>query len=427
LQGHLDTFFNNLFNKRSDEMEEDTASPDTPSKPGIDDKPANIRSVNRKPILIAGSISVAILACVMMFQPNSNAAKTLRAEDKTAPQAAADLSDSEPDFIKEKKPEATFQNPEASPADTVTSPNPANTSQVPPIDGAQVSATPPPAPQQVSPQDIERQRIASIREARQQSVQGAINSDLVAFSGSRQGLLDTQTQIQKANQEESKDNKLSDLQGDNITTSKPELTNYLLHTRSQAISKYEVKAGTVIPSVMIGGINSELPGTIIAQVTQNVFDTRTGNYLLIPFGSKLVGEYDHQVVNGQKRVLVIWNRVIYPDTTSLTLEGMSGVDQSGYAGFHDKVNTHILPAIGNALVMSVITAGAQLSQPRAKQGDYSYSAPQIASAALGQQMNQLGAMTYQRGLNAIPTIMIRPGYQFNVMVQKDIILPTWRS
>jgi type IV secretion system protein TrbI len=205
----------------------------------------------------------------------------------------------------------------------------------------------------------------------------------------------------------------------------PEPENYLMHTRSHPISPYEVKAGTIIPSVMIGGVNSDLPGQIIAQVSHSVFDTATGQYLLIPQGSRLVGAYDHDVVSGQSRVLVVWNRIIYPDASSLTLEGMSGADQAGYAGFHDKTNSHMWPAFRNAILLSAITAGAQLSQPRAMRGDYSYSSPQIASAALGQQMNQLGMQTIARNLNHRPTIVIRPGYVFNVMVSRDIILPPW--
>jgi type IV secretory pathway VirB10-like protein len=212
----------------------------------------------------------------------------------------------------------------------------------------------------------------------------------------------------------------------NIPNEPPDTANYLMHTRVQAVSPFEVKAGTVIPSVMIGGVNSELPGQIIAQVSQSVYDTATGQYLLIPQGTKLVGTYDHQVVSGQKRVLVIWNRLIYPDASSVNLGGMTGADQAGYAGFTDKTNTHFWPTFRNALMLSAITAGVQLSQPRSQQGSYAYSSPQIAASALGQQMNQLGMNTISRGLNQGPTLTIRPGYVFNVMVNKDVILPPWQ-
>ncbi len=202
---------------------------------------------------------------------------------------------------------------------------------------------------------------------------------------------------------------------------------YLTHTRMPAISPYELKAGAVIPSVMLSGINSDLPGEIIAQVVQNVYDSATGHYLLIPQGARLVGSYDHSLVIGQQRVLVAWNRIIYPDSSSVDIETMAGQDQSGYAGFKDKVNAHSWAGVKQALLLSAISAGAQLSQPRTQQGDYSYSAPQIGAAALGQQLNQLGMGSYQFRSNQSPTITIRPGYRFNVMVNKDMVLAPWQE
>jgi type IV secretion system protein TrbI len=121
-----------------------------------------------------------------------------------------------------------------------------------------------------------------------------------------------------------------------VNIPKESTDNYLSHTRVQAASPYELKAGTVIPSVLLGGVNSDLPGQIMAQVSQNVFDSATGEYLLIPQGAKLVGSYDHQLAQGQSRVFVVWQRLIYPDSSSVNLEKMPGTDGSGYAGFRDK-------------------------------------------------------------------------------------------
>ena len=204
-------------------------------------------------------------------------------------------------------------------------------------------------------------------------------------------------------------------------------SQYLPNPRVPAISPYEVKAGTVIPSVMISGIHSDLPGQLVAQVVQNVYDTAKGHYLLIPQGAKLVGTYDHAVAVGQKRVLIVWNRIIYPDASSLDLGAMAGQDQSGYAGFKDKADNYVWPAFRNALLLSAITAGVQLSQPRAQKGDYSYSSQQMIAGSLGMQLNQLGLSTYQSRANMAPTLTIRPGYRFNVMVSKDLILPPWTT
>ena len=206
----------------------------------------------------------------------------------------------------------------------------------------------------------------------------------------------------------------------------PNTQDYLQNTRKSPVSPYEIKAGTVIVSTMIGGINSDLPGTILGQVSQNVYDSATGQYLLIPTGSKLVGIYDNGVSMGQKRVLIAWNRIIYPDGSSLDLGMMPGTDQGGYAGFQDQVNNHYTQVFGNALLLSLFSAGIQLSQPQSNNDD-DYSNSQIVAASIGQQMGALGMSMAQRGLSIAPTIEIRPGYPFNVMVTKDIILKPWEG
>jgi len=205
----------------------------------------------------------------------------------------------------------------------------------------------------------------------------------------------------------------------------PEADIYLNQRRTAAVSpSQEVKAGTVIPGVMISGLNSDLPGQIIAQVRENVYDSATGQSLLIPAGARLVGIYDSNVTLGQERALVGWQRIIYPDGSSISLDRMPGADVGGYAGFKDKVNNHYWRIFGNGLLLSVFSAGIQLSQPQARNGE-NYNSSQIIAGALGQQMGQLGMQMAQRNMNIQPTLEVRPGYQFNVMVTKDIILPTW--
>jgi type IV secretory pathway VirB10-like protein len=186
-------------------------------------------------------------------------------------------------------------------------------------------------------------------------------------------------------------------------------------------SPYLVMAGTAITAVMVGGINSDIPGMVIGQVAQNVYDTATGRFLLIPQGSRLIGSYDNMVSNGQTRVGVIWNRIILPDTESIDLDSMEGADQGGYAGFHDRVNTHFWSKIGNAILISIAGAGVQLSQPQAVNGQ-NYNSQQIAAAALGQQFGELGQEYARAGLSIPNTLEIRPGYSFVVMVNKDMHL-----
>ncbi|MCW5320685.1 conjugal transfer protein TrbI [Verminephrobacter aporrectodeae subsp. tuberculatae] len=193
----------------------------------------------------------------------------------------------------------------------------------------------------------------------------------------------------------------------------------------------EVKAGTIIPGVMISGLNSDLPGQIIAQVRESVYDSATGTQVLIPAGARLVGTYDSSVTLGQDRVLVGWERIIYPDGSSISLAKMPGTDVSGYAGFNDKVNNHYWRIFGNGLLLSLFSAGIQLSQPPASNSQNnsgSQSTPQQTTAgSMGQQMGEIGKQMTKRNMNIQPTLEIRPGYRFNVMVTKDIILPTWKS
>lgn len=186
-------------------------------------------------------------------------------------------------------------------------------------------------------------------------------------------------------------------------------------------SPYLVMAGTAIPAIMIGGINSDMPGMIVGQVAENVYDTATGRYLLIPQGARLIGQYDNIVAMGQTRVGVIWNRIIYPDAEFIDLGSMEGADQGGYAGFHDQVNTHFWSKIGNALLISIAGAGVQLSQPQAVNGQ-NYNSQQIAAAALGQQFGELGQEYARAGLSIPNTLEIRPGYRFTVMVNQDMHL-----
>jgi len=194
--------------------------------------------------------------------------------------------------------------------------------------------------------------------------------------------------------------------------------NYLPHLKEAAISKFEVKAGTIIPSALVSGLNSDLPGNVVAQVSQNVYDTVSGNYLLIPQGTKIIGVYDSNVSNAQNRALVVWTRLIYPDGKSINIERMQGVDMSGYAGLSDKTNNHYLRIYANALLLSAVGAGFELLNPNVATGD----TQQTVAGNIGNQLAQVFNNTHKQNTNIKPTLEIRPGYKFNVMVMKDMIL-----
>jgi type IV secretion system protein VirB10 len=188
-------------------------------------------------------------------------------------------------------------------------------------------------------------------------------------------------------------------------------------------SPYRVAEGTLIPAVLTAGINSDLPGQTTALVRRNVYDSRTGRFLLIPQGSRLVGEYDSRVAFGQKRVLVAWNRLIFPDGRSLDLAGMPGVDLSAAAGLRDRVDNHFVRTFGSALLLAAVSAGVQLSQPDDRSLGTNPSASQVAAAAVGQELGRVATEYLRRNLDVRPTIEVRPGYELNVEVTADLDLP----
>lgn len=197
-----------------------------------------------------------------------------------------------------------------------------------------------------------------------------------------------------------------------------------LQERRTPGSPYELKTGAVIPGVMVTGINSDLPGNMIAQVTQNVFDSSTGRHLLIPQGTRLFGVYDSRVVYGQERVLIAWNRLIFPDGSSLTLGAMPGADMGGMAGFNDDVNNHYLRIFGSALLMSLVTGGMAYTMDsmnnNASRSQNGTSMQDEMTSALAQQLGQTTTTLLQKNLNIKPSLEIRPGYLFNIVVTKDI-------
>ena len=198
--------------------------------------------------------------------------------------------------------------------------------------------------------------------------------------------------------------------------------NFYLSSRlTKPLSPYEVKASTLIPATFITGINSDLPGQISAQVSQNVYDTVSGNYLLIPQGTRIIGVYDNQVAYGQSRVLMAWTRLIFPNGDSFDLQGQPGVDLAGMAGISDEVNNHYARIFGSVLAISIFGAIGQISQPNTNSA-YPTNA-QLIYGAIGQNLVQSGINMLQKNMNIQPVITIRPGTNFNILMTRDMVLP----
>jgi type IV secretory pathway VirB10-like protein len=201
--------------------------------------------------------------------------------------------------------------------------------------------------------------------------------------------------------------------------------NYLAYTRTRQLAPCEIKAGWEIPAVLEQDINSDLPGEIKALVNQNVYDTATGKYLLIPQGSRLIGKYSSEVGYGQERAQVIWDRIIYPDGSSVNLAGMVGLDSQGNAGFHEKVDRHYKRTFGMAFLTSAFVAAYELTNRRQYGGANGYygqpSASDRATGAFsGEMMNTASAIT-RKNMNVQPTIKIIAGYRFTVRVNRDML------
>jgi len=199
------------------------------------------------------------------------------------------------------------------------------------------------------------------------------------------------------------------------------LPNQIVRPRSP----YEVKAGTIIPTVLVTGINSDLPGTILGQVRENVYDTVSGNYLLIPQGSKVLASYDSMVAYGQERILLCWQRLIRPDGTSLSLDCQPGVDLSGYAGLADTVDNHWWRVLTGVALGSVLAAGVVV--PQGNVSGYVPSIGQGMAANAAGAINQAGQQITNRALGIQPTIKVRPGFSVNVLVTKDLIIPPYQA
>jgi len=178
-----------------------------------------------------------------------------------------------------------------------------------------------------------------------------------------------------------------------------------------------LQAGAVIPAALITGIRSDLPGQITAQVTENIHDSPTGRILLIPQGTRIIGQYDTGVGFGQRRVLLAWNRLIFPDGRSIVLERQPGADAEGYAGLEDGVDYHWGELFKAAVLSTILSVGASAGTS-GSDSDLDSALREGASDSI----SQTGRQIVQRQLNIAPTLTIRPGFPVRVMVTRDLVL-----
>ncbi|MBE0588877.1 MAG: TrbI/VirB10 family protein, partial [Hydrogenophaga sp.] len=190
-------------------------------------------------------------------------------------------------------------------------------------------------------------------------------------------------------------------------------------------SPYQVMAGTVIAGALVTGIKSDLPGDVIATVTEPVYDTATGKHLLIPQGARILGKYNSQVSYGQSRVQVVWNRVILPDTSSFQLDNLVGTDPAGNAGLEDGVDWHWDRVFAGAALTTLLGIGAELAAPENRQDG---NRVVIAGRdSLQDSVNQVGQEMTRRNMNIQPTLTARPGLPMRLVVNRDLVLQPYQS
>lgn len=285
------------------------------------------------------------------------------------------------------------------------------------------------------------ENVKRLMQMREQAYFAALNSDLTAYTGNNRAVqepVNTQQDIDSVSAVQRPLPSISaaatslgngqngyDVSADIdkeqfFERSKPD-TQWINQNIRTAGQKYEIKTGSVISAAMITSVNSDLPGNMIAQVTQNVYDSATGNYLLIPQGSRLFGVYDSRVIMGQQRVLVAWNRIVFPDGSAMTIPSIPGADMAGNSGFHQKVDNHYFRIFGSSILMALITAGTAYAVDESNNSDNENSLSSQLNSALAQQLGQTTSSLLQKHLNIKPTLEIEAGYRFNIVLTKDLV------
>lgn len=185
-------------------------------------------------------------------------------------------------------------------------------------------------------------------------------------------------------------------------------------------SPYTLSAGSIIAASLITGLNSDLPGLVTAQVTENAYDSATGQTLLVPQGARLIGSYDSVVAYGQRRALVVWQRIVFPNGSSIRIDNVPATDMAGYAGLADKVDAHTWQLLKGVALSTLLGVGTELGL-----GTSESDLVRALRESVQQGTSRAGDQIVTRNLNVQPTIKVRPGWPLRVVVHKDIVLAPW--
>jgi type IV secretory pathway VirB10-like protein len=273
--------------------------------------------------------------------------------------------------------------------------------------------------------EAERQRIVAARKAARES------GIMMQMSGANRAPTSAPADAAPATQTASADSSRLALDPDpngqqrkaDFVSAKDQTGDINPHVLVPAVSPYTLVAGSVISASLITGLSSDLPGLVTAQVTENAYDSVTGRVLLIPQGSRLIGSYDSVVAFGQKRALVIWQRIILPDGASIRIDNVPATDTAGYAGLADKVDAHTWQLLKGVALSTLLGVGTELSF-----GSSESDLVRAIRESAQQSGSRAGDQLVTKNLSIQPTLKVRPGWPLRVVVHKDIILPgAWRG
>lgn len=386
-----------------------------------------VRRINHVPIWIASGVALVFIACVCIvgaLRGSQQAAPAPVDHGGSAVQMASAMVGARDGGIVPKA--SPSSSPGASPA-VVT---------------AAVQPPPPAASATPTPDEVQKQRQAAYRAAllakpgvedqafeklsqqkQQFDAQQVAALQKADPNNSAELLAEYRRQLDEAHNAQGPNNGPNELANFQGAGSGDRWTN--AHRVTAPISPYILQTGSVIPALTITAMDSDLPGAIVAQVSQDVYDSPTGQYLLIPQGTKIFGEYvsgsGNGVGYGQSRIFVAWQRLIFPNGWTLDIGAMPGADGQGMAGLHDQVDSHWIRTFGSAILMSGIVAGVALSQPQNNGFGNQQSSSGVLSEALGQTLGTSLSQLFQKNLNVSPTLKIRPGFRTSVMAVKDLV------
>ena len=197
---------------------------------------------------------------------------------------------------------------------------------------------------------------------------------------------------------------------------------YNPHALQTPSSPYQVMAGSIIAAALVTGLNSDLPGLVVAQVTENIYDSVTGRTLLIPQGARLIGSYDSVVAFGQSRALLVWQRIVMPDGSSIQIDNPPATDAAGYAGLEDEVDYHTWQLLKGVALSTLLGVGTEVSF-----GSGESDLVRAIRQSTQQSVNQAGQRITEKNLNIQPTITVSPGWPLRVILHKDLVLRPYRG